>query len=161
MMITILIAAVLMAIGVPMFRDTIARSRLTEQTNDLVAAVTIARSQAITANQQISFCRADNDTDTACSGTTGAWEFWLINNAAGTVLRRGTVPTYSGAIEVTSTLTNDQMTFASDGLARTNAVLVAGEQIIVCSNHGATDNQRTITLGAGSRVSTNRASGAC
>jgi type IV fimbrial biogenesis protein FimT len=160
-MITLSVAAVLMAIGVPMFRDTIARNRLTEQANDLVAAITIARSQAITANQRITLCRVDSDADDACSGTAGSWEFWVVNNAAGTVLRRGTVPTYGGVIEVTSELTNDEITFASDGLARTNGALVAGEQILVCSSHGTTDNQRTIALGAGSRVSTNRASGAC
>jgi type IV fimbrial biogenesis protein FimT len=161
LMVTLSVAAVLMAIGVPMFRETIARNRLTEQANDLVAAITIARSQAITANQRVSFCRADSDADATCSGTAGAWEFWLINNAAGTVLRRGAIPTYGGVIEVTSTLIDDEMTFASDGLARTNDVLVAGEQLIVCSNHGTTDNQRVITLGAGSRVSTNPVSGVC
>ena len=161
LMVTLSVAAVLMAIGVPMFRETIARNRLTDQANDLVAAITIARSQAITANQQVSFCRTDSDADTTCSGAAGSWEFWLINNAAGTVLRRGVIPTYGGAIEVTSGLTNDTVTFGSDGLARTNAVLVAGEQIVVCSNHAVIDNQRAITLGAGSRVSNNRVSGAC
>ena len=64
-------------------------------------------------------------------------------------------------VVVTSTLTNDTLTFASDGLASTNGALVAGEQIIVCSSHSTTDNQRQITLGAGSRVSTDRASGGC
>ena len=63
---------------------------------------------------------------------------------------------------LTSTLTNDQVAFASDGLARTNNVLVTGgPQITVCSSHPATDNKRQITLGAGSRISTTKASGAC
>jgi type IV fimbrial biogenesis protein FimT len=161
LLVTISLASLLMAIGIPMFRETIASNRLTGEANDLVAAITMARSQAITANQRVVFCRADSDAAVTCSGTAGNWEFWLITNAAGTVIRRGDVPGHGGAIEVSSTLINDQVTFASDGLARTNNVLVAGEQIVVCSNHSAINNQRQITLGAGSRVSTARVSGGC
>jgi len=161
LMVTISVAATLLAIGVPMFRDTIARSRLTEQSNDLVGAITLARSQAITANQSVSFCRANSAAAVACSAVDAPWQFWIVRNSAGTVIRRGTISTHGGAIVVSSTLANHRVTFASDGLARTNGALVAGEQIVVCSNHSTTDNQRQITLGAGSRVSTDRASGGC
>ncbi len=161
LMVTVFLAAILLAIGVPMFRQTIVTHHLTEQANDLVAAITMARSQAITANQRVSFCRADSEAAVACSATAGTWDFWLVNNAAGTVIRRGDVPGYGGAIVVTSTLAGDQVVFGSDGLARTNGALVAGQQIVVCSTHSTTDNRRQITLGAGSRVSTDHASGGC
>jgi type IV fimbrial biogenesis protein FimT len=161
LMVTISLAAILLAVGIPSFRETIIRNRLTEQTNDLVAAVTMARSQAITSNQSVSFCRTDSDVTTTCSGSAGNWDFWLVNNSAGTVIRRGEAPNYGGTMVVTSTLVNDQLTFASDGMARTNGVLVAGEQLVVCSNHSTSENQRQITLGAGSRISTAHASGAC
>ncbi len=160
-MVALSLAALLLGLGVPMFRDTVARNRLTEQANDLVAAITMARSQAITANQRVTFCRANSAAATACSGSAGDWAFWVINNTAGTVIRRGDVPGYGSTLVVTSTLGNDMVTFASDGLASTSGALVAGEQIIVCSTHSTTDNQRQITLGAGSRVSTDRTSGGC
>jgi type IV fimbrial biogenesis protein FimT len=160
-LVTLTVAGMLLAVGIPSFRNIIASNRLTEQANDLVAAITLARSQSITTNQSVAFCRANSDAAIACSGTAGDWDFWIVRSAAGTVIRRGEVQTHGGAIRVTSTLTNDQAIFASDGLARTNNVLVAGEQIIVCSNHSLVDNQRQVTLGAGSRVSTDRASGGC
>lgn len=155
------IAALLTAIAVPAFRGTISRNRLSEQANDLVAAMTLARSQAITVNQAIVFCRAASATATACAGSRSDWAFWIVVNPAGTVIRRGEVPTYDGAIRVTSTLVIDRVQFASDGLARTGGVLVNNRQIVVCSNYSSTDNQRQITLGAGSRFSNVRASGGC
>jgi type IV fimbrial biogenesis protein FimT len=160
LLVTVSLAAILMAIGVPMLRDSIANNRLTAQTNELIAAITLARSQAITMNQGMTFCRANSETATACSGSAGDWQFWLIRSAAGAVVRRGAL--VAGSLEVTSTLTNDQVVFASDGLARTNNALVTGgPHINVCSHHSATENNRQVTLGAGSRISTAKSSGAC
>lgn len=161
LMVTILAGAILMSIAVPMFRDTMARSRLTGQANEFVGAIALARSEAIKSNQRVFFCRADSEAATACSGSSAAWGFYLVTNAAGTVIRRGEVASYGGNIAVSSTLTNDTVAFSSDGLARTNGALVAGQQITICSNNSSTDNKRQVTLGAGSRVSTDKASGAC
>jgi len=160
LLVTVSLAAILMAIGVPMLRNSIANNRLTAQTNEIIAAMTLARSQAITLNQDVTFCRADSETATACSGSAGNWQFWLIRSDAGAVVRRGAL--LAASLVVTSTLTNDQVVFASDGLARTNNVLVSGgPHINVCSNHSATQNNRQVTLGAGSRISTAKSSGAC
>jgi type IV fimbrial biogenesis protein FimT len=161
LMVTVSLAAVLMAIGIPMFRDSIANNRLISQTNDMVGALTLARSRAITLNQRVTFCRADSEATTACSGSAGDWQFWLVRTATGSVDRRGALVV--GSLDVTSALTNDQIEFASDGLARSGGVLVTGggPHITVCSSHSTTDNRRQVTLGAGSRISTAKASGAC
>lgn len=160
LMITIFLASILMAIGIPMLRDMLANNRLSSQTNDMVSAITLARSQAITLNQPVTFCRASSETATACSGSTGNWQFWLILTTSGNVVRRGAL--LGTGLVLTSTLTNDQVAFASDGLARTNNALITGStQITICSGHRTTDNKRQITLGAGSRISTAKASGAC
>jgi type IV fimbrial biogenesis protein FimT len=160
MMITVSLAAILIAIAVPSLRDSMASNRLTAQTNDIIAAMTLARSQAITMNQRTTFCRATSEASTTCAGSAGNWEFWLVRTASGTIVRRGTVQATS--LTVTSTLTNDEVAFASDGLARSNNVLVTGgPHVNVCSSHSTTDNKRQITLGAGSRMSTAKASGGC
>lgn len=161
LLIALMVAGILLAMGVSSFRGAISNNRLTEQSNDMVAAMTMARSQAITTNRTVTFCRADTDVATTCAGSQDDWEFWIVVTATGTVIRRGDVPTYGGAIRVTSTLTDDQIVFGSDGMAQTNGVLVAGEQIIVCSNHSAVDNQLQVTMDAGSRLSTAHASGGC
>ena len=160
LMVTLFIAAILFTVAVPTFTETIATNRLTTQANDIVAAVTSARSEAIVRNQNISLCRIDTATDTTCSTSSGAWENWLITNAAGAVIRRGSVDS-GGDMVVTSTLVNDQVVFGSDGLARTNGALVADNLITVCANRTMDNNIRQITLGAGSRISTDRLTGAC
>jgi type IV fimbrial biogenesis protein FimT len=160
LMVTVSLAAILMAIGVPMLRNSIANNRLSGQTNEIISAMTLARSQAITMNQPVSFCRANSETATACAGSAGNWQFWLIRTGTGAVVRRGAL--LASSLVVTSTLTNDEVVFASDGLARTNNVLVTGgPHINVCSSHSASENQRQVTLGAGSRISTAKSSGAC
>jgi type IV fimbrial biogenesis protein FimT len=164
MMIAVSLAAVLMAIGVPMYRETIARSRLSEQTNELVGALTIARSEAITTNQTVAFCRADSAAPTVCAGSgdaTTTWTNWVIVNAAGTVVRQGELPQYNSTFTVNSNLTATRVNFGSDGLARTNSTLVNNHWMCVRSSYASTNNRRVITLGAGSRVSTAIASGVC
>jgi type IV fimbrial biogenesis protein FimT len=159
MMVTVFIAAILMAIGIPAMRDAAANNRLTGQTNEMVAAITMARSEAITKNQLVTFCRSATDAATTCAGTVANWQFWLVRTASGTVIRRGTLP---DGLTVTSALAGDQVVFASDGLGRTNNELVSGgPHITVCAAHPSTGNRRQVTLGAGSRISTEKASGAC
>jgi type IV fimbrial biogenesis protein FimT len=162
LMVTILIASILVGVAVPSFRGAIANNRLTGQTNEMVSAMTLARSQAITQNQSVSFCRADTEADTACSATAADWNFWLVRTAAGTVVRRGA--TQGFFLAVSTTLTNNEVVFGSDGLARTNGALMLNDDvadITVCSDHAATNNIREIRLGTGSRISTVTASGAC
>jgi type IV fimbrial biogenesis protein FimT len=161
LLMTMTIAAILLAIAVPSFRGTIASNRLVTQTNDLIGAMNFARSEAITRNRTITFCRADADGDTACSAAAGNWAFWIVRNAAGEVSRRGELPPYGGAMQVTSTLTLDRIDFGADGLARTSGgALLSNQVIAVCSTHSTGDNRRAIALGGSSRVSVSKSSSA-
>jgi len=154
LMFTVFIAAILFAVAIPSFRGMMASSRLVTQTNDLIGAMNFARSEAITRNRAMIFCRADTDADTTCSAAAGDWGFWIVRNAAGDVARRGELPNFTGAMRVTSTLTLDRIEFGADGLARTSAgVLLNNQRIIVCSTHSSGENQRSIQLGSSSRVS--------
>lgn len=161
LIVTISLAAILAAVGVPMYRESVGNARLTGQANELVAAINLARSQSITLNQPVLFCRAASEAATTCAGSPGDWTFWLIRTNGGAVVRRGAVQTHGGAVDVTSNFTNDQVSFSSDGLARTNNVLMNGQALTLCSVHSTSNNRRVVTLGRGSRVSTTRTSGAC
>ncbi len=158
-MITLTVSSILLAIAVPSFRNMTANSRLTAQVNDLVSAVNLARSEAIKRNASISFCRTDNATDTACSTTTGNWASWIVATSGGTVIRSGTVPDYGNTIVVQSTLDTDTVTFSSDGLGMTGGSLVIASGIGVSATRLSHDNLRCITLGAGSRISTESRTG--
>ena len=163
LMTTLAIGALLLAIAVPSFRTMTLNSRLTAQVNDLVSAVNIARSEAIKRNANISFCRADTATATACSTTTGNWANWIVATSTGTVIRKGTIADYGNTIVVSSTLDTDTVTFSSDGLARTGGALVTASTstLSVSATNLSRDNYRCLTLGAGSRISTQTKSSAC
>jgi type IV fimbrial biogenesis protein FimT len=160
LLMTIALASILMAIAVPSFNQLVVGSRLTTQANELVAAINLARSEAIKRNANISLCRANSATATACSASAGNWQHWIVRTGAGTVVRRGIVNT-SGALVVQSTLNGDQVIFGSDGLARTGGALVNDHRITVCSRRTDDGNARRVVLGAGSRLSTQSLSLEC
>lgn len=160
LLITIAIASVLMAIAVPSFNQMIVSSRLTTQANDFVAAINLARSEAIKRNASVTLCSASGADATVCAGA-GDWEHWIVRAGTGTIVRRGVVNAASGAVVVQSTLTGNQVVFGSDGLAQTGGVLVNDHAITVCSRRTDTNNARSVVLGAGSRISTHILSRGC
>lgn len=153
-MITVGVASILMALAVPSFNQMIVSSRLTAQSNDVLAAITLARSEAIKRNGSVTLCRADTSTATDCSSSAGVWQNWIIRAGTGTVVRQGTVNNFGGTLVMRSTLTNDQLVFGADGLARTNGAVVTNRAITVCSVRRIDNNLRRILLAAGSRMST-------
>jgi type IV fimbrial biogenesis protein FimT len=164
LLVTLFLAAILFGLAIPSFRGMMANNRLVTQTNDLIGALTYARSEAITRNLSMTVCRAADDTTTACAGSAGDWGFWIIRNGAGAVVRRGAIPTYGGGLRVTSTLTNDSITYSSDGLARTGtpaAMLTTANTLGICVSTASTENIRTVTPGSGSRLSTAKSTGTC
>ncbi|HTU62390.1 MAG TPA: GspH/FimT family protein, partial [Polyangiales bacterium] len=142
-------------------RTVTASTRLTTQANDLVAAINLARSEAIKRNTSIALCRTSSATATACATTASAWANWMVETSGGSVIRRGSVDDHNGAIVVHSTLTSDQLLFTSDGLASTGGALINASQINVCATNVSIDNIRSISLGRGSHISTSTLTGGC
>lgn len=82
LMVGILVLAILLGIAVPSFRDASLSSRLTGYSNDMVASVMLARSEAIKRNVQVVLCSAappaDPDDPVMCSGDAN-WEIgWVV-----------------------------------------------------------------------------------
>ena len=71
LMFTVIVLAVLLAIGVPSFRDFLRNSRMAAQANDLLSAVNLARSEAVKRRAPVTLCAGtvaddcDDDTDFA------------------------------------------------------------------------------------------------
>jgi type IV fimbrial biogenesis protein FimT len=158
LMVTVAIASVLLAIAVPSFNQMIVSGRLTAQSNEMVAAMSLARSEAIKRNASVTLCRSENSTD--CATAAGAWQNWIVR-AGTTVVRQGSVNTFGGTLVMRSTLTIDQVVYGPDGLARTGGTTVADHAITVCSRRGVDRNMRRIVLGAGSRMSTQSSNATC
>lgn len=66
LLITLVVAAILLAWGVPSFQRFMDRTTLTSETNQWVGMINTARSEAITRSQRVSICRT---TDPDCDGT--------------------------------------------------------------------------------------------
>jgi len=76
LMVSLLVAAILLGIAVPSFRDAALSSRLTGYANDLVASVQVARSEAIKRNLTVKLCASVNGS--TCAAGVG-WEVgWII-----------------------------------------------------------------------------------
>lgn len=159
LMVTIAVAAILVGIAIPSFSNLIVSNRLNTIATEMVDAVSFARSESVKRNSSVVFCRAASATATACDSDT-LWTHWVI--LSGTeVIRRGEVNSYNSTIEVSSDLTDDEVVFGGDGLARTNENIINESEISICSTSGSGESIRTVTFGAASRVSTNRAAGTC
>ena len=76
MLVTLVVAAVLLALAIPTFETTLRNNRLFTQVNDFHLALARARSEAMSRVQRATICASTNGT--SCNGT-GAWEDgWII-----------------------------------------------------------------------------------
>lgn len=91
LMVTVALVALLMAIGVPTFRDVSLGSRLSAAANNVLASVQLARSEAIKRNLAVTVCAS---ADGATCADDGGWEQgWIILDSAGNLIQRqGSLP---------------------------------------------------------------------
>lgn len=71
--VTLAVAIVLLAVGIPMFQGMQERSMATSQTNGLITAIQLARSEALTRGVPISVCALQAVGSAACSNNNTAW----------------------------------------------------------------------------------------
>lgn len=92
LLVTLTIAAILLAIGVPAFNSSIASARASDGANSLLAALELARSEAVRRGVTVSVCRVTATDPTACNNAAagsflaGDWASgWMVfaDTAAG------------------------------------------------------------------------------
>lgn len=141
-MITLSVLAILIGIAAPSFRDTIRLNRTAAVTNDLVAALQYARSEAIRRGIAIQVC-AGNDV-TVCNGSwLNGWYVTLDPTDADAVLRVWPAPPAGVQISGGATLTFGPMGASSTTV--TFSIQYAG-----CTGTGA----RSVQVNPMGRVST-------
>lgn len=75
LLVTLAVAAILITVGVPSFKDLIYNNRLTAATNMFVSSINIARSEAIKQGRNATVCVSTNLAN--CTG--GNWnDGWLV-----------------------------------------------------------------------------------
>lgn len=90
LMIVVSILGILLGIGVPSFTAIIRQNRLAAETNELLAAAAMARSEAVKRGSPVTLCAADRNNSNSCATTDDQWgNGWIVFSddvgAAGTI----------------------------------------------------------------------------
>jgi type IV fimbrial biogenesis protein FimT len=90
LMVTLAVLAIVLGIAVPSFQDMALRNRLVSETNNLVSALAIARSESIKRGRVVTICKTSNPDSATPTCSTGAnWQNgWIVFTDGGT---RGTI----------------------------------------------------------------------
>ena len=80
LMVTVAIIGILAAIAVPNYQAFVVNSRMTAQANEFLAAINLARSEAIKRNAAVSIC-ASNDGATCAGGWADGWIVLVVGAA--------------------------------------------------------------------------------
>jgi type IV fimbrial biogenesis protein FimT len=166
LMVTIFVAAILIAIAVPSFKSVTTSSRLTTTANSLVSALHAARMEAIKRNADVQFCGAvdgsSGDLATACgTGQPGAVYALVGVASAASAVQVQAAPVVSAASLHMKQV--NAITFSAQGLGQKagDAQPYTGTVAIVCSTAISSNNMRVVKMTTGSILATNKSTGTC
>jgi type IV fimbrial biogenesis protein FimT len=173
LIITLAVAAIVMTIGVPTFREVIRNNRIVTQTNELVTALNLARTEAIKRGIQVTMCKTNYTgatPPTDCS-TSAAWnDGWIIYADRGSI--DGTIKTSEGdeIIMVKEAMTtgfklgtggtfNNWVSYLPTGSSRGSGGL-SNDIFRLCLD-SKTDSGREITVNTAGRVWVKKGASSC
>ncbi len=142
LMIVLTLAAIVLALGAPSFNDFRRNNRLTSTANDMLAAVQLARSEAIKRQTSVSLCASNNPrAGDAATCSTGNFTGWVVfEDGNGDCLRVGAgEPVIAGAAAdgaVTAVADGFCVSFAPTGFSRDLAAGIEAQQIVFCDERG-------------------------
>lgn len=163
MLMTLVVLAVLVGLGAPQMMPLVHGSRLPATSNEIVAALHLARAEAVRRNRPVVFCRS---ADQASCSTGSEWPGWLlfVDTDADGALDTGEDVVRSGLVEpglvlrASSNIStrNDRLRFAPSGRAiADNELTMLNATLRVCAaTTQPAQNARDVTLAAGTRVAT-------
>jgi type IV fimbrial biogenesis protein FimT len=148
LIVTISVAAILLALAVPSFQSLMISNRITAQTNDLVSDLAFARSEAIKRGATVTVCYAN--TATSCGAGTDWTQGWMVFVDAGTAgdATGDTILRLHEALRGNNTLTSSVNHYIS---YYPSGTVDAPETFTLC--HAAVQG-RTVAVSASGRVNT-------
>lgn len=157
LMVTLAIAAILVAIAVPNFTAFLQNSRLAGRVNEAVTMMNYARSEAVKRNGPVTVC--SRASDTACANSTN-WDDGILvfADADGD----GAVGDVGDILQVMQSLGGDNTLRSSvDSVTyRANGVTGANASFRLCDERG-TESARTIDISTLGRVATTVGADSC
>lgn len=105
LMVTLAVLGILLTVAVPNFQTFVMNGRMASQTNDLITALNLARSEAVKRAANVTVCASSDG-----ASCTGGWAAgWIVRDAAGTPIRvqqaLGGGSTLTGGADVASAIT--------------------------------------------------------
>jgi len=145
LMVTISVAAIILSFGVPGFMSFIANNRAVTDTNDLVTALNLARSEATRRGSAVTVCSSTNGT--TCNGD-GDWSTgWIVLSSGDELLRSWPERSELGVI----TATVDEFRFQARG-----SVAGVAPQFDIELPNCSGDQERVVTVNGAGRVAVAR-----
>ncbi|HEY9146629.1 MAG TPA: GspH/FimT family pseudopilin [Thiobacillus sp.] len=81
LLVTLAVAVILLTVAVPNYQMFVMNSRMASQANELVGALSLARSEAVKRGAQVSVCASSDG-----SSCTGGWQQgWIVRDASGVI----------------------------------------------------------------------------
>ncbi len=150
MMVTLVVAAILLTVAGPAFRDLILNNRLVAASNSIAGSLNAARTEAIAQQRTVTVCSSANGT--ACGGTwSDGWITFVDMDANGTVDAGDTVLRWTQPAHAEVALRfvgASKVRYNSQGFALANS---AGD-FVFCDSRGAS-HARAVIVTATGRVS--------
>lgn len=176
LMITLAVAAVLMIIAIPSFKNITLSNRLSTTANALVNSINTARMEAVKRNNYAQFCSAtaaNNGSDalgTACQGSTvtypaGAVVLMEDSSTNTTYVARQGTDKLTTPLQLSGTIS--AIRFDGQGLGHpivSGAIgtgVMTGTVADICTSALSSDNHRVISITTGTIVTTTTTSGSC
>lgn len=159
LMMAIALGVIIISMAAPSFSTAIKNNKVIAETNELIADINFARSEAVKRSTRVVLCRSASPTNNApvCGGSNSNWSSgWLVfadtdaddvyNSATDILIRIGNA-TANGVTIKTNNTADQQLIYNADGT--TNA---SGNTAVfaVCDDRG-TDHGRQIQVSATGR----------
>lgn len=115
--VALVVAGVLLGIAVPSMRNFLQDSRMTSYTNDLVASLSFARSEAIKRGTTLSLCPSNDGTSCSNSDWDLGWIVFTDGGVVGTVDAGDTILRVQQALDGRLTLTGpNSLSYQGSGM---------------------------------------------
>jgi type IV fimbrial biogenesis protein FimT len=162
LMVVLAIAGVMATIAVPNIQNFLKNNKMTGVANDMLTALTVARSESIKLQQPVALCASTNPTAANPTCTTGTfspgWVVWVDANNNGLHDNGERVITAHEALDTKiSAVANNAyvVSYAPTGFTQTNpGGRVATTQIAMCDDRHNTQTLGTQSAARGVTIST-------
>lgn len=158
LMVTIAVAAVILAMAVPSFTRLLANSRQTSATNSLLNALEYARNSALRGGQSVMVCPIANPTDTSCSADWNTGWGVISAPAGGSSVLLVSGGLGARGVSVTASGGAVPLVFTARGLV-TGLPLATGKDLFIfCDNRGSA-YAHSLVVNAGGYIQTSQTPG--